>query len=73
MNDSIKVTAEISKNDVLAIFSLAGKELTNEEWERLSESHITLDWGFLNKSDQRDMQMALAILATLAVLTHKTE
>lgn len=73
MNDNIKITAEISKSDVLAVFYLAGEELTDEEWKRLSESPITLDWSLLSKSDRRDLKMALAVLATLAVLKRKAE
>lgn len=70
MNDSIKITAEISKKEVSALFFLVGEELTDELWEKLSERPISLDWDKMAKNDRRNLKM---ILVGYAILTQRTQ
>lgn len=70
MDDSIKITAEISKKEASALFFLMGEELTEEQWEKLSERPISLNWDKIDKSDRRNLKM---ILIGCAILTQRTE
>lgn len=69
MDDSIKITAEISKKEASELFFLVGEELTEEQWEKLSEHPISLDWDKIDKGDRRNLKM---ILIGCAILTQQT-
>ena len=69
MDDSIKITAEISKKEVSALFFLVGEELTEEQWEKLSEHPISLDWDKIDKDDRRNLKM---ILIGCPIVTQQT-
>ena len=69
MDDSIKITAEISKKEASALFFLVGEELTDEQWEMLSERPISLDWDKIDKGDRRNLKM---ILIGCALLIQRT-
>nr|DAR04582.1 MAG TPA: hypothetical protein [Caudoviricetes sp.] len=70
MDDNIKITAEISKTEASALFFLVGEELTEEQWKKLSERPISLDWDKLDKNEGRNLKM---ILIGCAILTQRTQ
>lgn len=70
MNESIKITAEISKTDVSALFFLLGEELTEQQWKELSESPISVDWNKLDKDGRRNLKMVLISMAALSLKSH---
>lgn len=67
MEEKIIITAELSKNDVSAIFFLTGRELTDEVWKKLSESPIQVDFSQLERTEQQQMKLLLASMALASI------
>lgn len=70
MKEKLIITAEISKSAISTLFFLSGEELTQERWEKLSESPISLDLGVLGKSERMQLEM---LLASCTILSKKAE
>lgn len=70
MDEKIKITAELGKEKVSALFYLLGEELTPERWEVLSKAPILLNFETLDKKDRRNAEL---LLASLAIATIKLE
>ena len=68
MKEKMIITAELSKNDVSAVFFLMGVELTDDMWEKLSERPISAD---LDQFDQTERQQVKFMLAALALSSIK--
>lgn len=63
MDEKIKITAELGKEKVSALFYLIDEELTPERWKVLSEAPISLDLETLDKEDRRNAELMLISLA----------
>ena len=70
MDEKIKITAELGKEKVSALFYLLGEELTPERSEVLSKAPILLNFETLDKEDRRNAEL---LLASLAIATIKLE
>lgn len=70
MDEKIKITAELGKEKVSALFYLLGEELTPERWKVLSEAPILLNLETLDKEDRRNTEL---LLVSLAIDTTKLE
>lgn len=67
MGENIKITAELSRTDVSALFFLIGEELTEERWQKLAERPISLSFDSLSKEDAIGIKLALIGLAAVSV------
>jgi hypothetical protein len=70
MDEKIKITAELGKEKISALFYLLGEELTPERWKVLSEAPILLNLETLDKEDRRNTEL---LLVSLAIATTKLE
>ena len=69
MNEKIKISVEMSRADASSIFFLMGEELTDELWEKLSESPISIDWDRFDKDVRRNMKIALISMVSVMLDT----
>lgn len=66
MEEKIKITAEIGKNEVAAFCFLAGVELTDERWEQLSQSPVSLNFNLWDKDEQKQLKLLLVSAAMIS-------
>lgn len=67
MKEKMIITAELSKNDVSALFFLMGEELTDDMWEKLSERPISADLGQFDQTERQQVKFMLAALALSSI------
>ena len=63
MKEKMTITLELSKNDIAGLFFIMGEELTDKQWEMLSERPVLADLGGLDKSERQQIKLALAAVA----------
>lgn len=63
MKEKMTITLELSKNDIAGLFFMLGEELTDEQWEMLSERPVLADLGGFDKSERQQIKLALAAVA----------